>query len=98
MKRIQKFFREYLHELIDLANRNYTSMALLKYFKHKAETSACKNLPDDNGSLCREVPASTREANLEVLATTGKRKGKCSSYLKVPGKQKSLIAKYAAEK
>jgi len=59
-------------------------MALIKCFKCKAESLACKNLPDE-------------ETNLKALAATGKHEGKCSSYLKIPGEQKSLIAKYTAE-
>ena len=55
-------------------------MALFKYFKRKGESSAHKNLPDENGPLCREVSASSiREANLEVLAATEKCEGKRSS-------------------
>ena len=55
-------------------------------------------MPDENGPLCREVPASfIQEANLEVLAAGRKYKGKCSWYFKISGEQKMLIAKYAAE-
>ena len=67
---------------------------LLKYFKLKAKHSVEKNLLDENGPLCREVPASSiREANLEVWKT----QGKMFLYLKMGGEQKALIAKYAAE-
>ena len=55
-------------------------------------------MPDENGPLCREAPASCiQEANLEVLAATGKCKGKSSLLLKLPGGQKALITKYATE-
>ena len=55
-------------------------------------------MPDKNGPLCREVPASSiQEANLVVLAAGRKHKGKCSWYFKISGEQKMLIAKYAAE-
>ena len=73
-------------------------MALLKYFKRKTESSAGNNFPDENGPLCREVPAcSIQEANLEVLAAGGKHEGKHSMYFKISGEQKALIAKYGAE-
>ena len=75
-------------------------MALFKYFKRKEGSSAAasNNLLDENSPLCRELPSSSiREANLGVLAVTGKHEGKCSSYSKISGEQKALIAKYAAE-
>ena len=75
-------------------------MASFKYFKRKEGSSAAgsNNLPDENGPLCRELPSSSiQEANLGVLAVTGKHEGKRSSYSKISGEQKALIAKYAAE-
>ena len=75
-------------------------MALFKYFKCKEESlvMGSNNLPDEDGPLRREVPfSSIREANLGVLAVTGKHEGKRSSYSKIFGEQKVLIAKYAAE-
>ena len=75
-------------------------MALFKYFKCKEESLdvASNNLPDEDGPLHREVPLSSiREANLGVLAVTGKHEGKRSSYSKTFGEQKVLIAKYTAE-
>ena len=75
-------------------------MALFKYFKCKEGSSAAasNNFFDENGPLCREVPSSSiQEANLDVLAVTGKHKGKRSLYSKISGEQKALIAKYAAE-
>ena len=59
---------------------------------------ASNNFPDEIGPLCKEVPSSyIQEANLEVLAVTGEHEEKRSSYLKISGEKKALIAKYAAE-
>jgi len=65
----KNFSMNILHKLIDLIET--TSMALFKYFKCKVESSARKNLLDENGPLCREVPASSiQEANMVPCYST----------------------------
>ena len=66
--------------ILNKVQDSYSKETSFKHFKHKVETSACKNLSDENGALCRDVPAfSIQEANLGVLAATGKCEGKHSS-------------------
>jgi len=66
--------------ILNKAQDSYGKETSFNHFKCKVESSACKNLSDENGTLCRDVLASSiQEANLEVLVATRKRKGKHSS-------------------
>ena len=89
LRRPRKFSREYFAQ---------SKMALLKYLRLKSGSSTSKNLPDENGPLCKEVPASSiREANMEVMEVMRSSAGKRASYLKIAAEKKAVIAKYAAE-
>ena len=55
-------------------------------------------LPDPEGSLSEHLSSEAiREANKEVKLVLSKESSKRSTYLRVTGKQKAIIAKYAAE-
>ena len=72
-------------------------MALLKYLKPKKKPGE-ELLPDPEGSLSEHLSSEAiREANKEVKLVLSKESSKRSPYLRATGKQKAIVAKYAAE-
>ena len=72
-------------------------MALLKYLKPKKKLGE-ELLPDPEGSQSEHLSSEAiREANKEVKFVLSKESSKCLPYLRATGKQKAIVAKYAAK-
>ena len=72
-------------------------MALLKYLKPKKQMGE-ELLQDPEGSLSEHLNSEAiREANQEVKLVLSKESSKRLPYLRATGKQKAIVAKYAAE-
>ena len=74
-------------------------MSILNYFKWKKKEAS---LPEPKGPLSDEVPSATiAEANREVLKVLSNggivKKNARSTYIKVDGDYKAIVAKYALE-